>query len=139
MSVCSLQKKNWRSTKKELTEIVKGLNIKVKRLQSASETSTNTDYDVITPIKDSIKITITDTVKLKCINYETIWVTFNGCFDSVQFNGKIATRDTIIQVVHRVPKQWWFIKYGTKGIKQEVLSKNPHTTIIYNEYIELTK
>ena len=45
--------------------------------------------------------------------------------------------DTIKQIVHRVPKKFLFIKYGTKGIKQEVVSKNPHTKIVFTEYREL--
>jgi hypothetical protein len=134
-----LTKKELEKNKKELIEIIKGLNIKVKRLVSLTETTTNTEYDVITPVSDTVIILKTDTIELKCIDYKNIWLTLNGCFDDKEFKGEIASRDSIVQVVHRVPKMFWFIKYGTKGIRQEVFSKNPHTTIIYNEYIELTK
>ena len=50
--------------------------------------------------------------------------------------GKVTS---LFQVVHRVPKQWLFFRWGTKAIRQEVVSSNPHTKIVYSEYIELKK
>ena len=32
-----------------------------------------------------------------------------------------------------------FIRWGTKAIRQEVVSSNPHTQIVYTEYIQFTK
>ena len=62
-----------------------------------------------------------------------------GCLFNGEFSGLIVSRDTLVQVVHRVPRQWLFFKWGTKGIRQEIMSKNPHTEITYAEYIELKK
>jgi hypothetical protein len=36
-----------------------------------------------------------------------------------------------------VPKRFLFFKYGCKGIRQEILSKNPHSRIVYSQYIEI--
>lgn len=47
--------------------------------------------------------------------------------------------DTLHQVVHRVPRKCWFIRYGTKAIRQEVWSSNPNTELVYTEYIELPR
>ncbi len=52
-------------------------------------------------------------------------------------NCKVQSVDTLIQVVHRVTRQFWFIKWGTKAIRQDIVSKNPHSQIVYTEYIEL--
>ena len=121
----------------DLVNTVEALNIKLKRVNSTSLTATSTSQTITTPIIDTVFISNTDTVEVKCIDYYDKWLTLNGCIDKDVFTGKFQAIDTIVQVVHRVPKQWWFIKYGTKAIRQEVVSKSPHTSIEYTEYIEL--
>ena len=123
----------------DLTRTISDLNIKVKRMQSASSTTTKTEVKIETIIKDSVVIrdNIVDT--LQCIEYADPWLSVDGCIDKDSFSGAITNVDTIVQIVHRIPKKFWFIRYGTKAIRQEVVSKNPHTQIVYTEYIELKK
>ena len=127
------------SSKSELVEICDDLRIKVKRLQSASTTVTQTKYEFKTIFKDSVIVrngAVLDTIK--CMSYKDQWLSFEGCTnDNLNFDVQIESRDTIIQIVHRVPRKFWFIKWGTKAIRQEVISKNPHGRITYTEYIEL--
>lgn len=49
----------------------------------------------------------------------------------------LTTCDTLLQVVHRVPYRWWLFSFGTKAIRQEIRSSNPHTHLVYAEYLEL--
>lgn len=49
----------------------------------------------------------------------------------------LEVRDTLFQVVHRVPHRWWIFSWGTKAIRQEIRSSNPHTRLVYAEYIEI--
>lgn len=51
----------------------------------------------------------------------------------------ILSRDTLRQVVHRVPHRWWIFRWGTRAIRQEISCSNPHTQIVYSEYIELER
>jgi hypothetical protein len=51
----------------------------------------------------------------------------------------VRSIDTLHQVIHRVPRRFWFFRYGTKAIRQEVWSSNPNTQLIYTEYIELPR
>ena len=51
----------------------------------------------------------------------------------------VQSRDTLVQIVHRVPKRFLFFRFGTKAIRQEVVSMNPHTKVAYADYIELKK
>jgi hypothetical protein len=120
---------------KELAKTIESLNIKLRKVQSASQSGTTTTYTITTTVRDTVFRDRTDTVK--CIKYVDKWLTLDGCIDRSTFSGKIESRDTIVQVVHRVPKKFWFIKYGTKAIRQEVVSKNPHTKVTFTEYIEL--
>ncbi|MDH6308056.1 uncharacterized protein YoxC [Dysgonomonas sp. PFB1-18] len=122
----------------DLTQTVKDLNLKVKRIQAASTTVTKTEYKIQTVVKDSI-IYRDVPVIVQSIVYKDPWIDIDGVIDSSMFSGNISTRDTLVQVIHRVPKKFWFIKYGTKAIKQEVVSKNPHSNIVFTEYIELKK
>ena len=57
--------------------------------------------------------------------------------DSVEC--RVQSIDTIIQIVHRVPRKFLFIRYGTKGIRQEIVSANPHTHIVSARYIEFPR
>ena len=121
----------------DLEEDVRNLNIKVKRLQSVSSTAVETKYEVKTVIRDSVLPGRVDT--LHCIDYRNAYLTFAGCVDRDEFSGTIESRDTLIQIVHRVPRRFWFIRWGTKAIRQEVVCKNPYGRISYSEYIELRK
>lgn len=49
----------------------------------------------------------------------------------------LTSCDTLFQVVHRVPWRWWIFSWGTKAIRQEIRSSNPHTRLVYSEYIEI--
>lgn len=125
----------------ELVGTCKDLNVKVKRLQSASTSATETKYNIQTILHDSIVIRdslIIDT--MKCISYEDTWLTFSSCtMDGINFDTKIKSRDTLVTLVHRVPRRFLFFRWGYKAIRQEVISKNPNSTIIYTEYIEAKK
>lgn len=122
----------------DLENTLSDLNIKIKRLQSASTTAVKTEYIIKTVFRDSIVFREKqppDTIR--CVQYEDPYLTFSGCDDDGDFTQKIESRDTIETIVHRVPNKWWFIKWGTKGIQQDVVSKNPHSKIVFTRYIEL--
>jgi hypothetical protein len=134
-------------TKKELENKVENyeqeissLNLSVKRLQSISKTATVTSYIIKTEVRDSIIYVdniISDT--LNCIDYKSKYLLVKGCISDRFFVGNIKTYDTLYQFVHRVPRKFLFIKHGTKAIRQEVMTKNPHSDITYTEYIELRR
>lgn len=124
---------------RELSATCDELKIKIQRLQSASTTVSETAYGLQATMRDSIRIIdslLVDT--LKCIAYQDRWLTFSACTQNgIDFDTNIRHRDTIRQIIHRIPKRWWFIKYGTKGIRQEVILSNPNSDIVFTEYIEL--
>jgi hypothetical protein len=122
----------------------KNLGIKVKRLQSVAQTGTHTDIKIQTEVKDSIiyaykeNLVYIDTVKWFSW-HDPPWVDITGVIDSGRVNLNVQSVDTLLQIVHRVPKRFLFFRWGTKAIKQEIISKNPHAKIIYSDYIELKK
>ena len=130
-----LDQSEFKRYKSETAELIKDLEIKLKRVESTSKTVVKTEYKIQTTIKDSIVYKDT----LKCFDYKNKHIDVAGCFSKDTVNLDIASRDTIVQVVHRIPRRFLFFNYGTKGIKQEILSLNPYTTIVYTEYIKLKK
>lgn len=123
----------------DLMETVDELNLKVRRLQNASSTGTVTVTEVQTIIKDSTIYRDKEPIIIKCIDFSDGWVTATGCADNGVFNGQITSRDTLQTFADRVPRKFLFIKFGTKSIRQTIISKNPHTIIEYHKVIELKK
>lgn len=122
----------------DLMQTIDQLNIKVKRLEAASTTATETDIDISTSVRDSIIYRDTSFVKIQAIDWMDPWVKVKGVlYPDRKLELNINSVDTLVQIVHRVPKKWWFFRWGTKAIRQEIISSNPHTKIVYTEYIEL--
>lgn len=65
------------------------------------------------------------------------WVSLNVELDPSQAHISFTSCDTLFQVVHRVPWRWWIFSWGTKAIRQEIRSSNPHTRLVYAEYVEI--
>ena len=136
----TLTNREFRKYADELKKTVEELNLKVKHLQSASQSATETKYLVKTEIRDSIIIrTGKDPDTLSRIDFQDPYLTFSGSITGKQFSGLIQSRDTIIQLIHRIPRRFWFIRWGTKAIRQEIVSRNPYSQIAYTEYIELKR
>ena len=123
----------------DLISDAESLNLKVKQLESVSRTSTETIYKIETQWRDSIIFVdgLIDTIR--CISYHDNYLTFDACEIDSMVYPNIQVLDTLVQFIHRVPKRFLFIKFGTKAIRQEILSKNPNTNITYTEYINLKK
>lgn len=126
----------------QLTEKCKELELKLKRVQSITQAGTQSDYSIKGETRDSIVyVPISDTYDtLRCSSYEDGYLSFSYCVDSARiYTADIQTRDTITAIAHRIPKKFLFIKYGTKEIKMEVLSSNPHTILTTATRVEVVK
>ena len=132
----TLTKKELEQNCEALARDIKVLKIKLKRVQSVSQASIETEHIIHTVVRDSL--IVRDRVDtLQCIDYHDNYLTLSGCIEHNHFSGHIMSRDTLLQVIHRVPHRWWFIKWGTKAVRQEIVSKNPHTHVVYSRYIEI--
>ena len=134
----TLTKKELEQNCEALARDIKDLKIKLKRVQSVSQASIETEHIIRTVVRDSL--IVRDRVDtLQCIDYHDNYLTLSGCIEHNHFSGHIMSRDTLLHVIHRVPHRWWFIKWGTKAVRQEIVSKNPHTHVVYSRYIELKR
>lgn len=128
---------------KENYELVRAtaedLGLKLKRVQSASTQVTENKVHVVTQVRDSVVLREGHLDSLLRFDWADPWTSIVGEIKGREIALEVASTDTLVQIVHRVPHKFWFIKWGTKAIRQEIVSTNPHTRITYSEYLELRK
>ena len=136
-SVVALQLRidEFRKQHAEDTKRIKALGIQLRRMESVATTATESKTEFVAPRRDTV--ILQDTLSL--FRWSDSWVSIEGRVRNEEVECHIESIDTLRQIVHRVPRRWWFIRYGTKAIRQEITSSNPHTRIVYTEYIELPK
>lgn len=76
---------------------------------------------------------------LRRFRWSDPWVTVEGILGRDSVACRIESRDTLRQIVHRIPRRFLFIRWGTKALRQEIISSNPHTRIVYSEYIRIER
>lgn len=137
VGVLTLQLDELRRQRASDVEQIKQLGIRLRRAESYARSVTTSSYVATTALRDSIIVrdTIRDTVRV-FLSGDT-WSRVEGVIrgDSLRYN--VSSVDTLFQVLHRVPRRFLFFRYGTKAIRQEITSSNPHTTLVYAEYVEL--
>lgn len=121
-------------------QTIKSLHLKAKNIESVSRTETSTDIKVTAPIID-MPISGGNSIgeQMRAFNWADAWASVKGVIYNDSVSCELHSADTLIQVVHRVPRRFLFIKWGTKELRQEIVSSNPHTTITYTEFIKLSK
>lgn len=150
----------------QLAATVRELRIKARRLETAAMTATRTEAQITAPLEptgpqpsawekygagvrraaDSVKAALDwkysglpKIPEAKVFRWADQHVSVDGIIRADSVSCHVISIDTLQQIVHRVPRRFLFIRWGTKAVRQEVVSSNPHTQIIYTEYIELKK
>ena len=140
------------------TEQIRSLGLRLKRVESYATAATVTSVALTLPITSDTAAIMPqsqhDSTLLgrqrqdvqdmhdvresqRRFTYTTPWLHIAGVLRGDTLNLDYQMVDTLRQVVHRVPRRFLFFRFGTKGIRQEVWSSNPHTRLVYSEYIEL--
>lgn len=133
-------------------ERIRQLGVRLRRVEAAATLATATRIDVRAPLGDSVvrrdfaavcdsgRMTAAlrvDTVRL--FRWHDPWVRVEGRIRGDSVACRVESVDTLRQVVHRVPRRFLFFRFGTKAVRQEIVSSNPHTRIVYAEYVRFTK
>lgn len=129
-------KRDLQKREADLLEQVEKLNIRVRRLNAILETQSEAKAEIITILKDSV---INDTTVIKCLKYDDNYFSIDACIHEDTLQGSLRYTDTLIQVLHRIPRKFWFIRWGTKAVRQDAYFANPNAIINYSRYIELKK
>ena len=108
---------------------IRRLGIKLRRLRA--------------PVRDTVVLLRRDTLRirdtLKLFRWRDAWVTVEGRIRTDSVACRVESTDTLRQVVHRIPRRFLFIRWGTKALRQEIVSSNPHTRIVYSDYVKFER
>lgn len=120
------------------------MGIRIRRLEAAARTVTATTAAAAAPLRDTIVVRIPPTGPivsdtLRAFRWRDPWVSIEGVLRSDSVRCRIRSVDTLRQIVHRIPRRFLFIRWGTKALRQEIVSSNPHTRIVYSEYIRIER
>ena len=85
-----------------------------------------------------------ETLRVSCIRTTTVSrsgvrISVEGRIGRDSAACRIRSVDTLRQAVHRIPRRFLFIRWGTKALRQEIVSTNPHTRIVYAEYVKIER
>lgn len=116
-------------------ERIRSMGIRLRRLESEAAAATSTIVEVKVPVRDTI--VVHDTLQL--FRWHDDWVTVEGLVAADSVTCRVESVDTLRQVVHRIPRRFLFFRFGTKALRQEIVSSNPHSKIIYTEYVRIEK
>lgn len=119
---------------------IRRLGIKLRRLEAAARTATATKVEIRTPVRDTVVVRLSDTLvvrdTLRLFRWRDAWVRVEGAVTADSVLCRVESADTLRQVVHRIPRRFLFIRWGTKALRQEIVPSNPHTRIVYSEYVK---
>ena len=124
----------------------KELKIKNSRIVAAATTSTTTQVDVKAAIRpvphDTCSRILSGSYRppdVSQVSWSDPWITLRGEIEGDSMQVHIESRDTLQMIVHRVPKKFLFFRFGTKGVRMEVVSQNPHSRLSYPRIIMFEK
>ena len=130
-----LQLKEFKEQHSRDAKRIRALGLQLRRVESAARTASESRVEFVAPRTDTVLVR--DTMSL--FRWSDEWVRVEGLIRGDEVKCRVESVDTLHQIVHRVPHRFWFVRYGTKAIRQEIVSSNPHTRIVYAEYVELPK
>ena len=96
---------------------------KLSRINSIQAVKTETILAIKAPLKDSTLINNLDTLTAPCFHYTSRFIEISGCIIQNEFKGEIKSRVELDIIAHRIPKRFWFIKWGKKEVKVDVVSR----------------
>ena len=124
----------------------KELKIKNSRIMAAATTSTTTQVDVKAAIRpvpnDTCSRILSGSYRppdVSQVSWSDPWITLRGEIEGDSMQMHIESRDTLQMIVHRVPNKFLFFRFGTKGVRMEVVSQNPHSRLSYPRVIMFKK
>ena len=124
-------------------ERIRQMGIRIRRLEAASKSVTATRLELHAPLRETVRVALRDTLvvrdTVRLFRWRDAWVTVEGMLRDDSVACRVESVDTLRQVVHRIPRRFLFIRWGTKALRQEIVSSNPHTRIVYTEQVRIER
>lgn len=120
---------------------IERMGVKLRRLEAAAKAVAESRVEVRAPLRDTLVVRLCDTIvrvdTVRVFRWRDAWVEVEGEIGADSLRCRVASVDTLRQVVHRIPRRFLFIRWGTKALRQEIRSSNPHSRIVYSEYVRI--
>ena len=123
-------------------KLIKTLQTKNRDLTAITTAQSQTIMELSAIPRDTV--IIRDSVAMPAVAVHTgdAWYDFDGILTEQEFTGTLVNRDSLLVAETVQYKRFLGFLWKTKRIKNkqiDVVSKNPHTTIMGIEYIEIEK
>lgn len=123
-------------------QLIKTLQTKNRDLMAVTTAQSQTIMELSAVPRDTV--IIRDSVAMPAVAVHTgdAWYDFDGILTEQEFTGTLVNRDSLLVAETVQYKRFLGFLWKTKRIKNkqiDVVSKNPHTTIMGTEYIKIEK
>lgn len=123
-------------------KLIKTLQTKNRDLTAVTTVQSQTIMELSAVPRDTV--IIRDSVAMPAVAVHTgdAWFDFDGLLTDSEFTGTLVNRDSLLVAETVQYKRFLGFMWKTKRIKNkqiDVVSKNPHTTIMGTEYIKIEK
>ncbi len=123
-------------------EQIRALGIRLRRVETTAVQVAATQLETTLPLRDTL-LRLHDTLPLfdtlRRFSWHDPWVRIEGVLHRDSIRCCVQSVDTLRQVIHRVPRRFLFFRWGTKAIRQEIHSSNPHTQLVYTDFVVIER
>lgn len=123
--------------------IIRELKNKNRDLSQVNETQSQTIIDLLAIPKDTVVI-VRDSIRVPAVAVHCgdAWYDFDGVLTAEQFTGTLTNRDSLLLAETVKYKRFLGFLWKTRHVQDRqlnVISRNPHTTILGLEHIVIEK
>ena len=122
--------------------LIKQLKARNRDLAAVNKTQSETIIDLRATPKDTTIIRDTIPIPAVAVHCGDAWFDFNGLLTADEFTGTLANRDSLVVAESVQYKRFLGFLWKTNKVKDrrvDVVSKNPHTSILGVEHIVIEK
>lgn len=118
--------------------LIRELKGRNRELASVNRTQAQTIIDLMAQPRDTVIVRDSVPMSALAVHCGDAWYDFDGVVAPGEFSGRLSVRDSLIaaETVRYRKFLWW--KLGVRDRRVDVISRNPHTTILNVEHILLT-
>lgn len=123
-------------------KLIKTLKTKNRDLTAITAAQSQTIMELSAVPRDTVIIRDSVAIPAVAVHTGDAWYDFDGVLTEKEFTGTLVNRDSLLVAETVQYKRFLGFLWKTKRIKNkqiDVVSKNPHTTIMGIEYIEIEK
>ena len=123
-------------------KLIKTLQTKNRDLTAITAAQSQTIMELSAVPRDTVIIRDSVAIPAVAVHTGDAWYDFDGILTEKEFTGTLVNRDSLLVAETVQYKRFLGFLWKTKRIKNkqiDVVSKNPHTTIMGIEYIEIEK